>query len=194
MAEDSARDRRAASREKRRSNGQDDSANGHEGVDAGAALKAAASAALAGAAVGAAHAVRSRRASHDEEPEQEQDQQPEEEQEPEPQASEPEPASDEGDEEEEPPRPMHGSEAQQIVERARQQIRDLRGAEAESVSSIRRTSDGWCVALEIVELHRIPDSTDVLGSYSVVLDDDGNLLTLQRTARYYRSEADRGER
>jgi hypothetical protein len=78
-----------------------------------------------------------------------------------------------------------------MVERARRQLRELRGADAESVSSIRRTSDGWRVGLEVVELHRIPESTDVLATFEVTLDGDGNLLTFERTRRYYRSEAER---
>ena len=41
-----------------------------------------------------------------------------------------------------------------------------------------------------MELERIPPSTDVLASYEVALDGDGNLLGYERTRRYVRSQAD----
>jgi len=41
-------------------------------------------------------------------------------------------------------------------------------------------------------VHRIPESTDVLATYELDLDEEGHLITFERTARYHRSEADRG--
>ena len=46
--------------------------------------------------------------------------------------------------------------------------------------------------LEVVELRRIPDSSDVLGSYELVLDDDGKVARMTRTRRYQRSEVESG--
>jgi outer membrane biosynthesis protein TonB len=196
----STREQRAASREQRRAQSPE-----HDGIDAGDALKTAASAALAGAAVGAATAFKQRRAARqaedEHEPQAEEQQEPEEQEEqeqpePEPQTeskreSKPEPEQEDPTA---PPRPMRSDEAQRIVERARKEMEALRGEDAESVSSIRRTDNGWRVGLELVELHRVPDSTDVLGTYEVELDDDGNLVAFERTGRYYRSEADHRER
>jgi len=42
----------------------------------------------------------------------------------------------------------------------------------------------------VVELDRIPSSTDVLASYEVGLDGDGRLVDYARTRRYTRSRAD----
>ena len=58
------------------------------------------------------------------------------------------------------------------------------------MSGLERRDDGWHVSLELVELARTPSSTDVLASYDVVLDSDGDLLEYARTRRYYRSRAD----
>ena len=55
-----------------------------------------------------------------------------------------------------------------------------------------RTSNGWKVTLEVVELRRIPESTDVLASYEVELDGDGKLLGFERGGRYTRSQAEAG--
>ena len=48
----------------------------------------------------------------------------------------------------------------------------------------------WIVMVELVELRRIPDSTDVLGVYAVALDEKGELREYRRTNRYYRSQVE----
>ena len=91
------------------------------------------------------------------------------------------------------PRGTGGGEIAEIAEHARELLRSVRGVEAESVSAVARTPDGWRVALEVVELRRIPDSTDVLASYEVELDDKGGFLGFERGRRYNRSQAEGGD-
>ena len=74
-----------------------------------------------------------------------------------------------------------------------EQLRELHGREPESVSSLERTRDGWRVTLEVVEVQRIPESTDVLATFAVELDGDGDLIAYERLRRYYRAQADLGE-
>ena len=81
------------------------------------------------------------------------------------------------------------SEARRVVETAREQLAALLGKEADSVSGLDRNGDGWVVTLEVVEVARIPESTDVLASYEVELDGDRNLVRYARRRRYYRSQA-----
>jgi gas vesicle protein GvpO len=93
----------------------------------------------------------------------------------------------------EPPRGAGGDEFGQIATQARELLRSVRGVEAESVSGIGRTSaNGWKVTLEVVELRRIPESTDVLASYEVELDEKGQFLGFSRGRRYNRSQAEDG--
>ena len=47
---------------------------------------------------------------------------------------------------------------------------------------------GCKVTVELVELSRVPNSTDVLGCYVVTLDDDGELVGYERVRRYQRSQ------
>ena len=84
------------------------------------------------------------------------------------------------------------SEAAAVVERAKQQLRDVLGNEAESVSGLERSDGRWTVLLEVVEVRRIPESTDVLASYELVLDDDGGIVGMQRRHRYRRSQVEEG--
>ena len=92
----------------------------------------------------------------------------------------------------EPPRGAGGDELADLATQARELLRSVRGVEAESVSGIRRTPHGWKVTLEVVELRRIPESTDVLASYEVELDGEGDFLGFERGRRYSRSQAEDG--
>jgi hypothetical protein len=83
--------------------------------------------------------------------------------------------------------------APQVVRRAIEQVAMLTGREIEGVNGLERSDDdGWVVTLEVVELRRVPDSTDVLGSYAVTLDSRGELEGYMRTRRYYRSQVEEG--
>jgi hypothetical protein len=92
----------------------------------------------------------------------------------------------------EPARGAGGDELAEITTQARELLRSLRGVDAESVSGIGRTPNGWKVTLEVVELRRIPESTDVLASYEVELDGEGDFLGFERGRRYSRSQAEVG--
>jgi preprotein translocase subunit SecD len=80
------------------------------------------------------------------------------------------------------------SDAGRVVAQARSHLQELLGEEAESVSGLERSNGRWTVTLEVVELRRIPESTDVMSSYAVVLDDDGGVLSINRKRRYRRSQ------
>jgi hypothetical protein len=77
-----------------------------------------------------------------------------------------------------------------IVDQARRQAQEVLGLEPESVSGFERKNDEWTVTVEVVEMRRIPESTDVLASYDVTLDEDGNLIGATQRRRYRRSQAE----
>jgi hypothetical protein len=213
-----ARERRAGDRRRRRGEEEapqnqtepfDDAAKEAGTTQLPDALKAAASAAVVGAAVGAARAYSNRRHAGDEEeleehpPEHEEDETATEST---AETSTPETPPSDGaqlDEREGEPSVDNGRASdlaapasrdtlREVVAQARGVLQDLRGVDAESVSSATRTPDGWTVGLEVLELRRIPDSTDILASYEIELDQEGSLLRFERVRRYHRSEADRG--
>ncbi len=78
--------------------------------------------------------------------------------------------------------------AAEITQEAKTQLSELTGLEAATVSSLNKTEEGWSVEVEMVELKHVPDSQDVLGTYEVNLDQEGNLLGYQRTRRYRRDK------
>ena len=162
-------------------------------------VRQAAKGAVAAAAVGAAAAAARKLATHDggqqeprEEPEQEPDAEAAEQQEPqgrEPDSSE----SEQEPERQERKEPVAGAsegDARRVLDRAREELEDLLGRPVESVSALERTSDGWVLALEVVEVNRVPETMDVLASYEVELDGDLNLRRYERARRYHRARAD----
>ena len=142
--------------------------------------KAAAAAAAVAAAAGVARAIASHAhdASRSEEPHE---------------AEEP-TAVEEPEEREEAPRVTGTgvSQVRAITERARSILEELSGIQPETVSAVERTPNGWQITLEAVELRRVPDSTDVLATYDVELDGDGELVRYERRRRYSRSQSDDG--
>jgi hypothetical protein len=94
--------------------------------------------------------------------------------------------------EDEPARNGGGALDTRLVRRAREQLAELVGREPEAVTSVERDDGGWRLELEVVEVERVPSSTDVLATYEVRLDEDGDLEEYSRVRRYGRGQADRG--
>jgi hypothetical protein len=68
-------------------------------------------------------------------------------------------------------------------------VQQLIGRPIESVTGMEKNGSEWTVTLEVLELERVPNTTDVLGKYEVTLDKNGDLTGVQRTRRYNRAEA-----
>jgi Gas vesicle synthesis protein GvpO len=83
-----------------------------------------------------------------------------------------------------------GLSAREAVEAVRADFPSLLGRPIESVLGVERGDDGWLVTVQVVELERIPRSTDVLGAYTVELDKSGELAGYRRRRRFNRSQAD----
>ena len=71
------------------------------------------------------------------------------------------------------------------------ELADLTGKEFEGVVGIRKVDGEWHVEIEVLEMERVPSTTDVLGLYDVSLDASGDLVGYERTARYVRSETEK---
>ena len=79
--------------------------------------------------------------------------------------------------------------AADVVRDAVTELQGLIGRPIEAVTGVEKDGSEWTVTVEVVELERIPNTTDVLGVYEVTLDKDGELTGTRRTRRFYRSEA-----
>lgn len=70
-----------------------------------------------------------------------------------------------------------------------EQLVQLTQKRFEGVVGLKRTDDGWTVAVEVLEMSRIPETTDIIGVYEVSVDTSGELVSYRRVQRYLRGEA-----
>jgi hypothetical protein len=82
----------------------------------------------------------------------------------------------------------------EIAQRARRQLAELTGRPPEAVLGVERDDGGWKVEVETLELQRVPSTTDLLASYVLKLDDDGDLVEYHRGRRYMRGQPDEDQR
>jgi hypothetical protein len=81
--------------------------------------------------------------------------------------------------------------AARVARHAREQMRELTGQPVEGVLAVRRADEGgWEVTVQVLELQRVPNSTDVLGAYMLSLDENGEVQEYRRTRRYYRNQVE----
>lgn len=85
-----------------------------------------------------------------------------------------------------------GGTAMTVMRQAMQQVAQLTGRAADTVSAIERTDEGWRVEVELIELERVPSTTNILGTYEVRLDDEGIVIGYRRVRRYFRNAAEEG--
>jgi len=81
-------------------------------------------------------------------------------------------------------------ERMELLDQARRYAEQLTGHPVESFSSLEQDDRGWRIGVEVVELSRVPSTTDVLGSYELVLSDEGEFVDFRRAHRYYRNSTD----
>ena len=79
-----------------------------------------------------------------------------------------------------------------LIAAARQTVEELTGFRAESVSGFQWDGETWLVSVDVCELERIPNTTDVMATYVVQLDDRGGLLGYKRDRRFQRGQAEEG--
>jgi hypothetical protein len=82
--------------------------------------------------------------------------------------------------------------ARELVRSARDTVEELTGYHAEAVSGFQWDGETWLVTVDVCELQRIPNTTDVMASYVIQLDERGGLMGYKRTRRYSRGAADEG--
>ncbi|MBL1089336.1 gas vesicle protein GvpO [Streptomyces sp. NPDC001739] len=71
---------------------------------------------------------------------------------------------------------------------AAEQLQELLGRAPESVSAVQPTEDGWMADVEVLELERVPTTSSVMASYRVTLDEEGELMSYERTRRYTKGQ------
>jgi gas vesicle protein GvpO len=68
-------------------------------------------------------------------------------------------------------------------------VQELTGYAPEAVTAIEWDGEFWRITVDALELERVPNSTDILGSYVVQLDEGGTLHGYRRSRRFVRGQA-----
>jgi hypothetical protein len=79
--------------------------------------------------------------------------------------------------------------AAELSEAALTTVQELTGYEPEAITGLEWDGDAWQVTVDVLELSRIPNTTDVLASYVVQLDERGTLRGMRRARRFQRGHA-----
>lgn len=80
-----------------------------------------------------------------------------------------------------------------VVQNARSEISKLTGLELSSTLKSVKDDNGWQVSIEMIEKHSIPDGMDILATYVVRLDSDGNLVEFNRKGMRKRTDTETPE-
>jgi Gas vesicle synthesis protein GvpO len=78
--------------------------------------------------------------------------------------------------------------ANELAEAALATVEELTGHDAESVTGLEWDGEYWQVTVDVLELARVPNTTDVLASYAVQLDEGGTLRGYKRMSRFQRGQ------
>ncbi|HEY6935175.1 MAG TPA: gas vesicle protein [Marmoricola sp.] len=77
-----------------------------------------------------------------------------------------------------------------MAQRTLKELESLVGCPAEGVVGVHKDGDGWVVEVEVLEIGRVPETTDVLATYEVTVDTDGELTGYHRVRRYLRAQVE----
>ena len=82
--------------------------------------------------------------------------------------------------------------AAELSQAALTTVQELTGYDPEAVTGMEWDGEFWQVTVDVLELQRIPNTTDMLASYVVQIDENGTLRGLRRAKRFQRGHASEG--
>jgi len=69
-----------------------------------------------------------------------------------------------------------------------EQLSQLTGYRPVAVVGSAKDDQGWRITVDLLELTRIPPSSDLLGVYQALVDEEGNLLEFERKMTHNRGD------
>ncbi|MFH1141629.1 MAG: gas vesicle protein GvpO [Chloroflexota bacterium] len=82
----------------------------------------------------------------------------------------------------------------EALQEAKSRLTECTGLKCTGVVRALKTSEGWQVNCELLEMSRIPPSTDVLGMYEVSLGPEGDITTFEKKGMRLRGEPSREQK
>ncbi|WP_440009980.1 gas vesicle protein GvpO, halophile-type [Halomicrococcus sp. SG-WS-1] len=75
-----------------------------------------------------------------------------------------------------------------VRDRVETAANDLLGESIDRIIEITADEDGWQVFVEVVERSAVPDTQDILGQYSITVDESGTITGYRLSERYRRGD------
>jgi hypothetical protein len=75
-----------------------------------------------------------------------------------------------------------------LVEQTKQQMTAITGLPPDTISRCDRAEDGWMLSIDMLEHRSVPRTQDLLASFEVLLDEEGQVRRWRRTGRFVRGQ------
>jgi len=76
----------------------------------------------------------------------------------------------------------------EAVTLAKEQLHSILNLEVANVIAVSKRDDGWNVMIDLIERRAVPDTMDIMGTYEVILDDDGDMVKYERKTQHKRMD------
>jgi hypothetical protein len=76
----------------------------------------------------------------------------------------------------------------ELIARTKKQMEVITGLAPETVSRLDPAESGWNVGIDMLEHSAIPRTRDLLASFDVAVDGEGNIQRWRRTSRFVRGD------
>jgi hypothetical protein len=76
-----------------------------------------------------------------------------------------------------------------LAERAKQQLAEVTGFSPVAAVGGFKDEEGWHITVDMLEMSRLPESTDIIGTYAVILDAEGNMVKFEKKQSRLRGES-----
>ena len=76
-----------------------------------------------------------------------------------------------------------------LAERAKEQLAEVTGFSPAAAVGGFKDEEGWHITVDMLEMARLPESTDIIGTYAVTLDLEGNMVKFEKKQSRMRGES-----
>lgn len=76
----------------------------------------------------------------------------------------------------------------ELAEQAKEQLAQVTGFKPVAIVGSYKDEEGWHVSVDMLEMARLPECTDVIGTYTAVLDENGDMVKFDKKRARLRGE------
>jgi hypothetical protein len=77
----------------------------------------------------------------------------------------------------------------ELAEQAKEQLAQMTGFKPFAIVGSYKDEEGWHITVDVVELTRIPEATDVIGTYVALLDENGDMMKFEKKRSRLRGDS-----